>query len=76
MKKNQQKDIYRNRAQLDEATDISDFECCPENLVFAMKDKHHSFSIGLSTILHCLAIAEKEGYVPEIPSEWWLKLRC
>jgi hypothetical protein len=36
-----------------------------------MKDNYHEFSIGLSTILSCLAMAEKEGAVPKIPYEWW-----
>ena len=36
-----------------------------------MKDNFHEFSIGLKTILSCLAMAEKEGAVPKIPYEWW-----
>ena len=42
-----------------------------EDYLFMMKDNYHEFSIGLSTILSCLAMAEKEGAVPKIPYEWW-----
>lgn len=72
-------DIYQNRAAPEEGSDacrdVTDCEDCLEELVFAMKDKHHEFSIGLSTILYCLAIAEKEGYVPRLPPEWWEQVR-
>ena len=37
---------------------------CDEYMVFAMRDNHHSFSIGLETILICLQAAELEGAVP------------
>jgi hypothetical protein len=40
-----------------------------------MKDKQHEFSIGLRTILYCLTIAEKEGYVPKLPADWWELVR-
>lgn len=76
----QQKDgIYKNRAAIEDTPmpfqDVTDAPCCGEELVFAMRDNHHPFSIGLSTILSCLAIAEKEGYVPQLPFEWWNSLR-
>lgn len=70
--------FYNNRANLQEnesAYDCTNFECCPEELIFAMKDTSHEFSMGLSTVLHCLAIAEKEGYVPPIAHEWWADIR-
>ena len=73
------KEIYENRTSLrtdcEPATDCTDLQCCPEELVFAMQDNHHQFSIGLSTVIHCLAIAERKGYVPELPPEWWHKMR-
>ena len=40
-----------------------------------MEDNQHQFSLGLSTVLRCLAIAEKEGYVPKLPYDWWYSLR-
>ena len=73
------KDIYNNRAAIRRDTvtteDCTDFECCPEELVFAMKDNHHHFSLGLTTVIECLQIAEIQGYVPKLPQEWWCKLR-
>jgi len=73
------KEVYENRAQLQDGPDIArdctDFECCREELVFAMQDNAHQFSLGLYTVLKCLAIAEKEGYVPPLPDGWWLRTR-
>lgn len=70
------KKIYENRAVLQSEEnshgDVTNFDCCDETLIFAMKDKEHEFSIGLQTILHCLWIAEKEGYVLKLPGEWWI----
>ena len=71
------KEIYGNRAELQrdqQPKDCTAFECCDEELVFALKDRYHSFSIGFSTILQCLAFAEKEGYVPKLPDDWWIKV--
>ncbi|MBK1674734.1 hypothetical protein CKO35_15830 [Ectothiorhodospira shaposhnikovii] len=68
--------ILNNRAQ-----PMSDPELgahtCPgkDELVFAMRDRHHTFSLDLTTILQCLEIAEREGAVPELPSEWWTQIR-
>ncbi len=71
-------EIYFNRAKIEEnnpAQDCTECDCCNEELVFAMKDKYHEFSIGLTTILRCLAIAQQEGYVPKISDDWWNSLR-
>ena len=48
---------------------------CVEELQFAMKDKYHEFSLGLSVVLECLVVAEKEGFVPPLPENWWIQLR-
>ncbi len=73
------KSVNKNRAKIDKGDkpfkDCTDSECCQEELVFAMKDNYHDFSIGLSTILQCIALAEKEGYVPKLPDEWWNAIR-
>lgn len=47
---------------------------CEEALVFGMRDKAHEFSIGLSSILECVVIAEHMGYIPSFPDEWWVSL--
>ena len=68
--------VYNNRAYTSgDIVDCTDYECCHEELVFAMQDKTHQFSLGLSTLLECLMIAEKEGYVPALLPEWWQKIR-
>lgn len=71
-------EIYINRGRVtseNPAQDCTEYECCTEELVFAMKDKYHEFSVGLTTILHCLAIAEAEGYVPKIDTDWWIMVK-
>ena len=72
MNKKQNEKIYHNRAIALSAHDHVNCESCFENLVFAMRDNNHDFSLGLSTVLECLNIAEKEGYVPKLPAEWWI----
>ncbi|MFD3388523.1 hypothetical protein [Ligilactobacillus salivarius] len=56
-------------------SDHTQCENCNEDLLFSMKDKYHEFSLSLTNVLKCLVIAEKEGYIPKIPDEWWLKLK-
>lgn len=55
--------------------DYTNCERCEEELLFILQDNKSEFSLGLTTILQGLWIAQKEGYVPEIPDDWWLKLR-
>ena len=72
VKKEESDAIYENRATLEQGGVIDHTPCdrCMEDFVFAMKDNYHSFSIGLTTILQCLFIAEQEGCVPELPRDW------
>lgn len=44
---------------------------CDEPFIFGMKDNFHEFSIGLTTILECIVIAEQLGYIPKLSDEWW-----
>ncbi|MEZ6855078.1 XRE family transcriptional regulator [Halodesulfovibrio aestuarii] len=46
-------------------------EGCNEEIIFAMEDNFHQFSIGLRTILQCLKVAETEGHVLPLPAQWW-----
>lgn len=64
-----------NRAQANLAT-LNEHKCpiCQEELIFEMKDKHHDFSLGLVTVLQCLRLAEENGYVPKLPTEWWVQV--
>ncbi len=65
------KDIFENRTTYGGGVAHNDCLDCNEELVFAMRDTHHEFSIGLRTILQCLRIAEQEGNVPVLPHTWW-----
>lgn len=55
--------------------DHMDCEDCAEDYVFAMRQGERGFGIGLTTVLACLAFAEREGAVPELPADWWIKVR-
>lgn len=66
-----------NRADLlPSGNSVSDNTCdhCDDPLLFAMRDNHHDFSIGLFTVLNCLKLAENEGAVPKLPDDWWIDL--
>ncbi len=43
-----------------------------ETVIFRMKDNFHEFSIDLETLLGCLAFAQSQGAVPQLPSDWWI----
>ncbi|MCT4533775.1 XRE family transcriptional regulator [Halodesulfovibrio sp.] len=71
------KEILTNRAELQsdnpatQHDDLSGCENCSEEVIFAMEDSFHQFSIGLRTILQCLDLAEIKGSIPPLPDEWW-----
>ena len=46
-----------------------------EVLLFHLRDSKHEFMIGLFDILECIEFAEKSGFLPEIPLEWWLDVK-
>ena len=53
---------------------------CQERLVFALQVGDETVSIGLSTVLQCLKVAELGKYLPEIDEGierggWWLKVK-
>lgn len=62
-------EIIENRAQ--PASDRFAHDGCDE-LVFAMRDRHHAFSLDIATVLQCLQLAEQEGAVPHLPDDWWI----
>ncbi len=64
-----QKDGFFNRAVIKSAKEI---QCkkCPERVVFVLRDKEHEFSIGLSSVVECLAFAVKNGDLPKLPRHW------
>ena len=65
--------ILDNRADLASA-DAQDSSVNEEEMVFALQDQHHKFSMGLSTILQCLRMAAQEGGIPKLPSDWWIQV--
>jgi hypothetical protein len=65
-------ELFLNRANLDEGRQQALLKLYPECLVFAMRDSgEHEFSLGLSTVLQCLHLAEKLKSVPPLPHWWW-----
>ncbi len=64
------KETFENRAIYQNKVKENHCSNCDEPLVFGLKDNYHEFSLGLSTVLRLLLIAEKQGYVPKLPSEW------
>lgn len=77
MKKNKKlehKKILENEAIFNNEHNSSHCENCSNPLLFGMEDKYHKFSLGLLTILDCLRVAEKEGYIPPLSDDWWLSV--
>ena len=62
------------RLAREEIIDHMDCDDCTEDYVFLMRQDDREFGIGLTTLLACLAFAEREGAVPPLPTEWWLKV--
>ena len=46
-----------------------------EQLYFELKDKYHTFQIGLSTMLECIAFAIEKNELPTIDQTWWSVVR-
>lgn len=63
------KEIFFNRADIENSEKIA-CDNCFEHVVFMLHDKNHEFSIGLSTVLECVAFAIKNGDLPKLPSSW------
>ena len=63
------KDSFYNRAKLKSIEEVH-CENCSERVVFILKDNFHEFSLGLSTVLNCLAFAVKNGDLPKLPQHW------
>lgn len=63
------KKTFFNRAKINNAERIH-CENCFEQVVFNLRDKDHEFSMGLSTVLECLAFAVKNGDLPKLPQSW------
>lgn len=51
--------------------DHLDCEDCEEQYVFLMRQGDREFTMGLRTVLACLAFAQNEHAVPDLPDDWW-----
>jgi hypothetical protein len=65
--------ILQNRADLGGARLPQCAEQEPD-LIFALKQGETEFSVNLKTLVDCLQIAEQQGYLPTIDTEWWLNV--
>ncbi|GHV09415.1 hypothetical protein FACS1894217_13680 [Clostridia bacterium] len=62
--------ILANRAGVYSA-EYATCDNCNETVLFAFRDsKGNEFSIGLSTVLDCVAFAIMNGDLPKLPVEW------
>ena len=65
-------DNFNKRAKLIQNSENQICDTCDDTMIFSLAtEKGDNFSIGLSTILQCLQIAENEGNIPEINLDWW-----
>lgn len=63
------KKIFFERAEVKNAERMC-CDHCFEQIVFALKDQNHEFSIGLTTVLECLEFAISQGELPKLPRSW------
>ena len=66
-----------NRAELVDNIIINHSDCeeCTEEYLFLFTDGTTERYVGLRTIIRCLEIAADNGAIPDLPSEWWIKLK-
>ena len=69
MNKFNHKKIFFNRAKVIKSNRIH-CDNCFEQVVFLLRDKDHEFSLGMKSILECLAFAVKNGDLPKLPASW------
>lgn len=69
MKKENIRNSFENRAHV-KSDELINCDNCSESVVFHMQDNNHSFSMGLTTILECVAFAVKNGDLPKLPLSW------
>ena len=70
-------DTFNNRAKYTNEHECKTHNCefCSEPIVFALaSEKGESFSVGLTTILNCLKIAQEQGHIPKIAPSFWMQM--
>ncbi len=73
-KSDNMEEAFENMAEVQGAEDMC-CDNCFERMIFLLKDKDHEFSLGLETVLECLAFAIKTGKLPKLPSSWMREIR-
>ena len=69
-KENLIKNSEFNRADVKSAERMVCDKCC-EHIIFLLEDsKQHKFSLGLKTVLECVAFAIENGDLPKLPTSW------
>ena len=64
------KEIFFNRADVEDAERVI-CDNCFEHTVFFLRDtQNREFSLGLITVLECLAFAISNGELPKLPNSW------
>ncbi|MCL2872293.1 MAG: hypothetical protein FWF41_04850 [Betaproteobacteria bacterium] len=71
MKDNHEQVVENRAVRVSNLAQENSGQCCNNHLLFAMRDNHHEFTLGVTTVLECVWIAEQQGFVPELPNEWW-----
>ncbi len=61
--------ILNNRASVINENHVN-CDNCFEHTVFLLKDNHHEFSMGLSTVLELVMFAIRQGDLPKLPDSW------
>lgn len=70
MKEEGLKEVFFNKAEVENAEQIV-CDNCFEEIVFMLRDSHgQEFSLGLTTVLECIAFAISEGNLPKLPASW------
>ena len=70
MEEKELKEVFFNRAEVENADQIV-CDNCFEEIVFMLRDSYgHEFSLGLTTVLDCLAFAVNGGNLPKLPVSW------
>lgn len=70
IKNSELKEIFFNRADVKSAERMV-CDKCFEHIIFMLEDsKQHKFSLGLKTILECVAFAIENGDLPKLPTSW------
>lgn len=70
MEESKLKEIFFNRADIEKAEKVCCDDCF-EHMIFMLRDsQQREFSVGIITVLECLAFAISNGGLPKLPMSW------